>query len=99
VTPDSQIPAELCALRSDPAAEQEKPQVSAGVLTERELLLQVQPLVLTKYFPVVDDGVVTYGEYEVPRRSLTGPSAFGESQGGSPKATLEHPPGSDIGGA
>ena len=45
-------------------------------------------IVLTEYFPAVDDGVVTDGEYEVPRRSLTGPSAFGESQAGSPKSTL-----------
>ena len=56
-------------------------------------------IVLTEYFPAVDDGVVTDGEYEVPRRSLTGPSAFGESQEGSPKSTLERPPGSEIGGA
>jgi hypothetical protein len=56
-------------------------------------LLQV--IVLTEYFPAVDDGVVTDGEYEVPRRSLTGPSAFGESQAGSPKFTVERPPGSD----
>ena len=56
-------------------------------------------IVLTEYFPAVDDGVVTVGEYEVPRRSLTGPSAFGESQAGSPKSTLERPPGSEIGGA
>jgi hypothetical protein len=54
---------------------------------------------LTEYFPAVDDGVVTDGEYEVPRRSLTGPSAFGESQGGSPKSTLERPLGSEIEGA
>ena len=56
-------------------------------------------IVLTEYFPAVDDGVVTDGEYEVPRRSLTGPSAFGESQEGSPKSTLERPSGSVIGGA
>ena len=52
-------------------------------------------IVLTEYFPAVDDGVVTDGEYEVPRRSVTGPSAFGESQEGSPKSTLERPSGGE----
>ena len=73
------------------------------VLADLEFLLRTLSagihVVLTEYFPAVDDGVVTDGEYEVPRRSLTGPSAFGESQEGSSKSTLERPPGSVFGGA